>query len=58
MSEELIEKYLYGKTSRVEENQLIDFLLKNVNEMLCICNKGLHDGKRIDCGCKKCNCMG
>ena len=21
----------------------------------CICNEGIHDGNRVDCGCKKCH---
>ena len=38
-----------------------DVLIKKIDRRIeiakpkCICNEGIHDGKRIDCGCEKCH---
>jgi len=39
-----------------------DILIKKIDRRIeiakpkCICNEGLHDGKRVDCSCKVCGC--
>jgi hypothetical protein len=38
-TDELIQRYLHGKTSRKEEKELLDILLKTTNEALIMAKK-------------------
>lgn len=45
------ERILTGKIDRRIELVLEGFSKPPQSEPECICNEGIHDGKRIDCGC-------
>ena len=55
------ESYLEEQEERREKARNEDILIKKIDKRIeiakpeCTCNQGIHDGKRVDCWCKKCH---
>ena len=47
------EQTILAEEREEEQKRFSSFLKSEQKE--CICNKGVHDGKKIDCGCKLCH---
>lgn len=58
---QLYESYLEEQEKRKERARYEQILISKIDrrieiaKYICTCNEGIHDGKRIDCGCKKCH---
>ena len=54
----LYEDYLERQEEKREKTRNEAILIKKIDRRIeivkpeCICNQGIHDGKRIDCNCK------
>ena len=57
----LYEGYLERQEERRAEARNEYILIKKIDRRIeiakpeCICNQGIHDGKRIDCACRLCH---
>ena len=55
------ENYLEEQEERRERARNEEILIKKIDRRIeiakpeCICNQGIHDGKRVDCACKLCH---
>ena len=55
--ESYLEELEKKKEEKIQKINLINTIQNQIkqNQEECICNEGIHDGKRIDCGCQKCH---